>query len=91
MEPTKRIIYSTKYALTQGIQVYHECEQGSNPTGKYWYYRGTANHNQHQFVIGSTGFFTREEAEKRAELIRQRKIKALKKQIAALEEMDFSK
>jgi hypothetical protein len=90
MNPLKRTIYTTKYCLTRGVvEAYNDCQPQTDgdETSKYWYYKPGELHMQ--FIIERNGFFTYEEAAARATKDRERKIKALEKQIDRLRKMEF--
>lgn len=77
--------YTTKYALTAGIEI-HECEL-SDENGDYVYARGYKNHCFQQFIVNKTAFTSIEDAAAAAERTRQKKIAYLKKQISRLEKI----
>lgn len=83
-------VFITKYALTQGIReeeaeisvfkyVSKEPEENARVRGEWSGY-----------PIGKEAFYTLEEAVKKAEEMRKRKIASLKKQIEKLEKMEFN-
>lgn len=84
-------VFITKYALTQGI-----LEKEADIT----VYQSPIEKPQEQahvkgdwsgYPIGKEAFYTLEEAIKKAEDMRQKKIASLKKQIAKLEKLSFKK
>jgi hypothetical protein len=82
-------VYTTKYALSAGIQV-HEVEPpmsddnyvytaGSHPQGVY----------SQQFIMGKTAFHTYEEAAVAAREMRNKKIESVRKQLNRLSGLLF--
>lgn len=78
-------VYTTKYALTAGIEI-HEVEPGSTDP-KYVYLEG--RFLAQQFVMDKNAFLTYEEAAIAACEMRDRKIKSVKKQLARLTSLLF--
>ena len=77
-------VYITKYALTQGIyemEVHRMSEDGSSVYGKAW--------NEAYHGNGKEWCRTKEEAIKRAEEMRIKKIESLEKQIKKLKGLKF--
>lgn len=80
----KQTVWITKYAITRGIyelEISRISEDGQTVYGKAWNdsFRGE----------GKNWCRTREEAVKRADAMRLKRIEDLKKQIAKLEKMKF--
>ncbi len=79
-------IWITKYALSSGIfSVDTEVEGGSRMAS----YRRTPDHYT-SYVHGNDWHLSRDEAVKRAEEMRKKKIESLQKQIKKLSSIDFS-
>lgn len=77
-------VYITKYALTQGIyemKVEGKSDDGKSVYGKAW--------NEAFYGEGKEWCRTKEEAIRRAEEIREKKIDSLKKQIEKLKTLKF--
>lgn len=91
----KRVVYVTKYALTQGVFTVEAVPRGSGSTGdSSWetaVYASTIGVVSYGtlYILGTEAFFTEEEAKQNAEKRRQVKIAALKKQITKLEKLTF--
>lgn len=81
-------VYTTKYALTTGIDV-KEVESGGNDR-KYVYTKGNPAYGFQQFVMGKTAFLTYTEAATAAREMRDKKVASLKKQLAKVSGLIFS-
>ena len=81
-------IYTTKYALTAGIQIKEVAVGLSQNSGGSRYVYTKEMYSQ-QFVMGKTAFETRPEAVAAAEAMRDRKILSVEKQLAKLKKMSF--
>lgn len=80
---TKTKVWISKYALTGGITEHMaEIKNGAA-------YPGAPFMSFTSFTLGKEAHLTREEAIKAAEVMRKKKLAALKKQIAKLETMEF--
>jgi len=77
-------VWITKYALTQGIFMREVEFSSSNRTYVY-----TKEQYSQQFRLGTDAFETEEEAKRRAEEMRRRKIASLDKQIRKLQKIVF--
>jgi hypothetical protein len=77
-------VYTTKYALTAGIEV-HEVKCPDDDE-KYVY---TADRYPQQFVMGKTAFLTYEEAAVAAREMRNKKIDSVRKQLNRLSGLLF--
>ena len=86
--PTKGM-YVTKYALTQGIlKLYLDRDDGGE--GKYVYGKFRLNDPYfNSYRVGVEAFYELEDAKKRADIMRKRKIETLKKKIKYLEGLKF--
>ena len=82
-----KVVYVTKYALTQGILVESVLQDSGS---KYCYTAGGGSLSK-QYIMGTNCFETRAEAVVRAKSDAKKKIASLKKQIQTLETMYFSK
>lgn len=76
--------YITKYALSKGI-LYEECVVSS--LGEYL--RLVNDQWRNVFKIGRDAFETYEEARRKVETMRNKKIESLKKQLLRLEKLRF--
>ena len=80
-------VFITKYALTKGI-IEKEVEIRSYGDGsKYAYVKGEFN----GYKMTKDAFYNHENAIRKSEEMRQKKIASLKKQIAKLEKLSFKK
>lgn len=77
-------VYTTKYALTTGIELV-EVKPGSDDS-KYVYTTGPYSQ---QFVMGKTAFLTYEEAATAACAMRDKKVASIQKQLAKVSGLLF--
>lgn len=82
-------VYVTKYALTKGIQEMVMNVVNSDFDDNIYYARKRCRFELISFRIGIEAFLTKEEAIKKAEDMRDKKIKSLKKQIEKLDKLKF--
>lgn len=82
-------VYVTKYALTKGIQERVMNVVKLDFDDNIYYARALESFDWTSFRIGTEAFLTKEEAIKKAEKMRIRKIKSLKKQIEKLDKLKF--
>lgn len=83
-------IYVTKYALTEGIEVYERKEPSDDLNGMITVVNSKAM-NKVSYFHGKDWHLTQSEAQDRAEIMRVAKIASLRKSIDKLEKMTFSK
>lgn len=82
-------VYITKYALTKGIQERIMNVVKLDFDDNTYYARALESFDWTSFRIGTEAFLTKEEAVNKAEKMRARKIKSLKKQIEQLDKLKF--
>jgi glycine/D-amino acid oxidase-like deaminating enzyme len=75
--------YSTKYALTQGIEAV-TVEPGDGDA-RYVYTASKRLRNRNQYIVGKTFFESRDEAVTHAKQQAARKARALRKQLAKID------
>ena len=82
--------FSSKYALTEGVrEIEGTIVTGSSGT-KYFKQSGH-RYTQPLLTVGKGAHLTRDAAVEAAEFLRERKLASLRRQIAKIEELDFSK
>ena len=82
--------FSSKYALTEGVREVEGTIVTGSPGTKYFKQSGH-RYTQPLLTVGKDAHLTRDAAVEAAEFLRERKLASLRRQIAKIEELDFSK
>ena len=82
--------FSSKHALTEGVIEVEGTIVTGSPGTKYFKQSGH-RYTQPLLTVGKDAHLTRDAAVEAAEFLRERKLASLRRQIAKIEELDFSK